>query len=90
MRSRLLIIRIVKVLLGLSLFIILLHSTLRFLDITFTSEKAQRVLVEQIKILTQRETRIDGPVEITVSLLPEIVVKGLHINNIEGFALQYD
>ena len=76
---------LVKVLLGLTFLVFLLHIVLVFLDIKITSDKARRVLIEHIEVLMQRETVIDDKVEITVSLLPEIVVKGIHIKNIEGY-----
>jgi uncharacterized protein involved in outer membrane biogenesis len=56
-----------------------------FIDISFTSEKARQVLLEQIITITNRDARIDGEVQITVSLLPQVLVDRIHIKNVEGF-----
>jgi uncharacterized protein involved in outer membrane biogenesis len=85
MKSNLSSTRVVKVLLALTSLVILVQACLLLLNITVTSDKARRVLVEQLNVLTQREIIIDDKVEITVSLLPEIVVKGIHIKNVDGF-----
>ncbi len=77
--------RLFKLLLGLTFLLLILQLGLVFLNITITSDKARRILVEQLYVLTQRETIIDDKVEISVSLLPEIIVKGIHIKNAEGF-----
>jgi len=77
---------IIKFILVVVILLALIQSVLRFADITFTSDKARRVLVEQIKTLTQRDTYIDGQVKVTISLLPEVIVDHIHIKNIDGFS----
>ena len=54
-------------------------------EFTISSDKARRVLTEQIEIFTQRDVIIDGDVEITVSLTPRLVVERIHVKNTEGF-----
>lgn len=77
--------RIIKTLLYIGIVLLLLQGLLVYLDITFTSDKARRVLVKQLKTFTQREVRIDGDVNITVSLLPQLLVERIYIKNVEGF-----
>jgi len=76
---------ILKSLVGLLVTLLLIIGLLEYIDITFTSEKARRVLLEQIKTLTQRDVRIDDEVQITVSLFPQLRVERVHIKNLEGF-----
>jgi uncharacterized protein involved in outer membrane biogenesis len=85
MKINIYIARLIKSLLLIVVLLILIQSILLFANITFTSEQARRVLVEQIKTVTQRETFIEGQVQITVSLLPEVIVDRIHIKNIDGF-----
>jgi uncharacterized protein involved in outer membrane biogenesis len=75
---------LLKYLLVIVLTLAVFQSILLFTNITFTSDTARRVLVEQIRTLTQRETYIEGQVQITVSLLPEVVVDHIHIKNVDG------
>jgi uncharacterized protein involved in outer membrane biogenesis len=53
-------------------------------EFTVSSDKARRILTQQINIFTQREVIIDGDVAITVSLLPQLIVKRIHVKNAEG------
>ncbi|MGB5677552.1 MAG: AsmA family protein [Gammaproteobacteria bacterium] len=79
---------IAKVLVSFSFIVvllILLQVALVYIGISFTSDKARVILLEQIKILTQREAYIDGDVRVTISMLPELLVKRIRIKNAEGF-----
>ncbi|MGB5455082.1 MAG: AsmA family protein, partial [Gammaproteobacteria bacterium] len=79
---------IAKVLVSFSFIVvllILLQVALVYIGISFTSDKARVILLEQIKILTQREAYIDGDVRVTISMLPELLVKRVRIKNAEGF-----
>ena len=80
--------KISKSLLIIGVLLVLLQSVLVYTGISFTSEKARRVLVEQLKTLTQREASIDGEVQITISLRPQLVIERIHIKNTEGFGKQ--
>jgi len=77
--------RIIKSLLFIAVMLVLLQSVLDYIDISFTSDKARRLLLENITTFTQRDAHIDGEVKITVSLLPEVLVERIHIKNTEGF-----
>ncbi len=77
--------RIIKTLLYIGIVLMLLQGLLVYIDITFTSDKVRRVLVKQLTIFTQREVHIDGDVNITVSLLPQLLVERIYIKNVEGF-----
>ena len=76
---------ILKSLVVLVVTLVIIIGLFDFIDIRFTSEKARRVLLEQIKTITNRDARIDGEVQITVSLLPQILVERIYIKNVEGF-----
>jgi len=65
--------------------LVTIQGVLVFSGISFTSEKAKNVLVDQIGTLTQREASIDGDVRITVSLLPELIVERIHMRSHKGF-----
>jgi uncharacterized protein involved in outer membrane biogenesis len=80
--------RIAKLLRSLLILLIVIavsQGLLVYIGISFTSDKAREILLEQISMLTQREAYIDGDVRVTISLLPELVVKQIHIKNTEGF-----
>ena len=77
--------QLIKVLLVIGILLALLHAVLVYSSISFTSEKARTVLVEQINRLALRKVVIDGDVKITVSLLPELLVQQIQIKNVEGF-----
>jgi len=77
---------ILKSLAGLIVALLLTAALLDFIDISFTSENARQVLLEQIQAITNRDVRIDGEVQITLSLVPEVVVERIHIKNTDGFA----
>jgi len=76
---------IIKSLAFLLILLVLIVGVLDVMDVSFTSDKARRVLLEQIKIFTQRDVRIDGEVQISVSLVPKLQVERIHIKNAEGF-----
>ncbi|MBT8127117.1 MAG: AsmA family protein, partial [Gammaproteobacteria bacterium] len=80
--------RIVKLLKTLFILLIVIavsQGLLVYIGISFTSDKAKAILLEQISILTQREAYIDGEVRVTISMLPELLVKRMRIKNAEGF-----
>jgi uncharacterized protein involved in outer membrane biogenesis len=85
MKSNKWVARIIKSLLFIAVTLVLLQSVLSYIDISFTSDKARRILIEQITTFTQRDAHIDGEVKITISLLPEVLVERIHIKNTEGF-----
>ncbi len=63
----------------------LLTGILDYTNISFKSDKAHQVLLENIKTFTGRNVSIDGDVYLTVSLSPKLLVKKIHIRNINGF-----
>jgi len=77
--------RIIKSFLVMVVTLALIQGVLLFSNITITSEKARQVLVEQITILTKRDTYIEGHVRISVSLFPEVIVDRIHIKNVDDF-----
>ncbi|NNJ95928.1 MAG: AsmA family protein [Gammaproteobacteria bacterium] len=80
--------RIVKLLKTLFILLIVIavsQGLLVYIGISFTSDKAKVILLEQISILTQREAYIDGEVRVTISMLPELLVKRIRVKNAEGF-----
>ncbi|MGD8581641.1 MAG: AsmA family protein, partial [Gammaproteobacteria bacterium] len=86
MKVNIYIARLIKSLLVIVVLLVFTQGILVFANITFTSDKARRALVEQIKTVTQRETYIEGQVQVTVSLLPEVIVERIHIKNVDGFS----
>ena len=65
--------------------LVTVQGILVFTGISFNSETAKNVLLEQLIILTQRDAYIDGDVRVTISLLPELIINRIHIENHEGF-----
>ncbi|UCB54150.1 MAG: AsmA family protein [Thiotrichales bacterium] len=78
--------KIVKILLLSGIVLALVQGLLVFSDLSFTSEKARRIIRDQISNVFQRDTLIEGDVRITVSLFPELLVEQIRIKNHEGFA----
>ena len=76
---------VLKSLLVLVATLVVIVGLLDVIDISFTSEKARRILIEQIQAITNRDAHIDGEVKITVSLLPQILVERIHVKNLEEF-----
>ena len=77
--------KLLKIFLFLLIVLVISQVLLVYIGVSFTSDKARVILLEQISMLTQREVYIDGDVRVTVSLLPELLVKRIHIKNAEGF-----
>lgn len=65
--------------------LVLLVSVLDFLNLTFTIDGARQILVKNIKSYTGRNVRIDGDVELTISLFPQLIAKQIHITNPDNF-----
>ncbi len=65
--------------------LVLLIGMLDFADVSFKSEKARQVLLENIKTFTGRNVLINGDAYLTVSLSPKILVEQIYIRNINGF-----
>ena len=65
--------------------LILLIGILDYSNLSFKSNKARQVLLENIKTYTGRNVSIDGDVYLTVSLSPKLLVEQIHIRNIDGF-----
>ena len=63
----------------------LLIVILDYTNLSFKSEKARQVLLENIKTVTGRNASIDGDIYLTVSLSPKLLVEQIHIKNINGF-----
>ncbi|NOQ88540.1 MAG: AsmA family protein, partial [Gammaproteobacteria bacterium] len=63
----------------------LLTGILDYANVSFKSDKARQVLLENIKTYTGRDVSIDGDAYLTVSLSPKLLVKQIHIRNIDGF-----
>ncbi len=78
----------VKILLLVAAIVLLVQAVLVSMGVTFASDKARRILVQQIETITQREARIDGEVLITISLLPQLLVERIHVLNQQGFGEQ--
>ncbi len=68
-----------------AVFLDLIVAVLTFIDVSFTSEGARRVLVQQIKSYSGRNVGIDGDVELRISLFPQLLVQRIHISNPDGF-----
>ncbi len=64
----------------------LFFGALHYLNLSFTFDGSRRILAEQIQSYTVRDVRIDGEVELTVSLFPQLLVQRIHISDIEGFS----
>jgi uncharacterized protein involved in outer membrane biogenesis len=60
------------------------HAALYYSDVAISSETARRVLLQQIKNITQRDARIDGEVLITVSLQPQLLAERIHVLDTQG------
>ncbi len=58
---------------------------LDYTNVSFKSDKARQVLLENIKTYTGRDVSIDGDVYLTVSLSPKLLAQQIHIRNIDGF-----
>jgi uncharacterized protein involved in outer membrane biogenesis len=56
-----------------------------FFGLSFTSERIRLALVEQLKSYSGRDIRIDGEVEICISIFPQLLVQRIHISNPEDF-----
>ena len=76
---------IFKRLLFIIVMLVLLIGILDYTNISFKSEKARQVLLENIKTITGRNVSINGDVYLTVSLSPKLLVEQIHIRNIDGF-----
>jgi uncharacterized protein involved in outer membrane biogenesis len=68
--------------------LVLLIGMLYFADVSFKSERARQILLENIKSYTGRNVTIDGDAYLTVSLSPKILVEQIHISNINGFGTE--
>lgn len=77
--------KLLKIFFLLLIVLVIAQVLLVYIGVSFTSDKARVILLEQIKVLTQREAYIDSEVRVTVSLLPELLVKRIHVKNAEGF-----
>jgi uncharacterized protein involved in outer membrane biogenesis len=77
--------RLIKYLLVIVVILAFIQSIFIFANVKFTSDKARHILVDHLKNVTQREINIEGHVQITVSLLPEVIVDRIHIKNPDGF-----
>ena len=86
MKTDIFIVKLIKSLLFIGSLLVLLQVSLAYMEISFTSDKARTVLLQQIKSFTQRDVRIDGEVRITVSLMPQLLVEHIHIKNTRGFS----
>jgi uncharacterized protein involved in outer membrane biogenesis len=80
--------RILKRLLLFIGFLVLFVGILDHTNISFKSEIARQVLLESIKTYTGRSVSIDGDVYLTVSISPRLLVKQIHIRNIDGFGAE--
>jgi AsmA protein len=76
---------ILKSLLLFIILLVLLVGILDFANVSFKSDKARQVLLENIEKYTGRNVSIDGDVYLTVSLTPKLLVEQIHIRNINGF-----
>ncbi len=65
--------------------LVLLVGVLDFLNLTFTIDGARKILVKNFKAYTGRNVRIDGDVELTISLFPQLLVQRIHISNPDSF-----
>ena len=65
--------------------IALLLGILHFFKLTVNIDSGREILSQQITSVTGRETQIDGDVELTISLLPQLLVQQIKINNPDGF-----
>lgn len=88
MKTDVFIVKLIKILLFIGSLLVLLQVSLAYMEISFTSDKARTVLLQQIKSFTQRDVRIDGEVRITVSLMPQLLVERIHIKNTRGFGIK--
>ncbi len=66
------------------MFVVVLDYT----NVSFKSDKARKVLLENIKTYTGRNVSIDGDAYLTVSLSPKLLVEQIHIRNINGFDIE--
>ena len=89
MKTDVSVVKLIKSLLFIGSLLVLLQVSLAYMEISFTSDKARTVLLQQIKSFTQRDVRIDGEVRITVSLMPQLLVERIHIKNTRGFSDEY-
>ena len=85
MKFNIYIARLIKFLLVIVVLLAVVHSILLFANIKITSDKARHVLADLVSTITQRETFIEGQVQITVSLLPEVIAERIHIRNTKVF-----
>ena len=63
----------------------LLFAAVHYMNLSFTLDGARRILAEQIQTYTGRDVRIDGDVELSISLFPQLLVQQIHISNPDGF-----
>lgn len=63
----------------------LLFAAVHYMNLSFTLDGARRILAEQIQTYTGRDVRIDGEVELTISLFPRLLVQRIHIRNHDDF-----
>ncbi len=85
MKAKIFLSLFLKSLAGLIITLLISAGLLELLDISITSNKARQILIEQIKIITNRDVRIDGEVQLEISLVPELLVERIHIKNVDGF-----
>jgi len=76
---------IFKRVLVLTAILVLFVGILDYTNVSFRSDKARQVLLENLETYTGRNVSIDGDVYITVSLSPKLLVEQIHIRNINGF-----
>lgn len=60
-------------------------AVLNFMNVSFNLDGARQTIIKQIESYTERKTRIDGKVELTISFPPQLLVERIHISNIAGF-----
>ena len=62
-----------------------LAATLEFADISFTLDGARQTLSKKLTSYTGRDVRIDGDIRLSLSYAPQLLVKRVHINNVDSF-----
>ena len=63
----------------------LLVGILYYTNLSFKSDKARQILIENIETYMGRSVIIDGDVYLTVSITPSLLAERIHIRNIDGF-----
>ena len=62
-----------------------LAAMLEFADISFTLDGARQTLSKKLTSYTGRDVRIDGDIRLSLSYAPQLLVKRVHINNVDSF-----